>query len=151
MNYSATRPRVLEIVAIIIRGQQRIHHGDHGADTRGAKPRPNKFRTIGQNYQDPIFHLNAGGSQLVSASIAHPRGLAISVSLIFEVEAVFVFATLLQIVIEEVVGHVEAFREFNRHESSVAQTLVCDYVRAQTKVYATHLICSNVRLPMRYF
>src|SRR2546423_12785925 len=120
MNYSTARPRVLEIVAIIIRGQQRINHRDHRPDARGAKPRPNKFRTIGQNDQDSIFHLNAGGSQSVTGAIAHPRGLAISVSLIFEVEADFVFATFFQIVIEEVVGYVETFGEFNRHKSSVA-------------------------------
>ena len=95
MNYSTTRPRVLEIVAIIICGQQRINHRDHSPDARGAKPRPNKFRTIGQNDQDPIFHLNAGGSQSVAGAITQPRGFAISVSAIFEVEADFVFATFL--------------------------------------------------------
>src|SRR5438045_678142 len=117
MNDHTTRPRVLEIVAIIIPGQKRINHSDDRADARGAKPCPNKFGAIGQDNQDSIFHLNADGTQSVSGAIAHPRGFAISVSSIFEVETDIIFATFLQVVIEEIVSHVESFGKLDRHVS----------------------------------
>src|SRR5437899_89196 len=53
------------------------------------------FGTIGQHHQDPIFHLDAHGTQSVSSAIAHSRDFVIGVSSIFEIEADFVLATFL--------------------------------------------------------
>ena len=113
MNYSTTRPRVLEIVAIIIGWQQRIHHGNHGADAQCAKPGPGKLRTIGEDDEHAIFHFNAGIAQRIANAIRHPCCFAICERLIFEVKTDFVFAAFLQVVVEEVVGHIEAFRELD--------------------------------------
>ena len=48
-------------------------------------------------------------AQRIARAIGHQRGLTVSEGLIFVIQAGFVFAALLQVVIEEVVGHVEPF------------------------------------------
>ena len=105
--------RVFEIVTIVVRRQQRIDHRDHCANTRRAKPGPDKLRTIRQNDQNAIFDIHSEFAQRIARSIRHPRRFAVGVGLISEIETDFVFAPFLQIVIEEVIGHVEAFRKFN--------------------------------------
>ena len=115
MNDGDARARVVEIVFVIIGRQQRIDHRDHRADPRRAKPGPDKLRTIRQDDQHAIFNLNAQLAQSVADAIRHARRVAISERLIFVVEADFVFAPFLQIVVEEVVGHVEAFGKLRRH------------------------------------
>ena len=111
---------IFQIVLIIIGRQQRIDHRDHRSDARRGEPRPGKFRTIRQHDQYPILHLDAQRAQRIGYAIRHPRRFAIGVSLIFEVEADFVFPPFLQIVIEEVLGHVEVFREFDGHRKCLS-------------------------------
>ena len=66
MHNGHARARVLEIVTIVVRRQQRIDHRDHRANARRAKPGPDKLRTIRQNDQDAVFHLNAEFAQSIA-------------------------------------------------------------------------------------
>ena len=109
MNDGYPSARVLEIVFVIFSRQQRIHHRDHRANARRAKPRPNKLGTIRQDNENPVFDFNAELAQCVADAIRHARGVAVGVGLIFVIETDFVFATFLHIVVEEVVRHVEVF------------------------------------------
>ena len=118
MDDRDARARVFEIVTIVVRRQQRIDHRDHGADARRAKPGPDKLRTVGQNDQHAVFNLHPEFAQRVARAIRHARRFAVGESLIFEIETGFVFAPFLQIVIEEVIGHVEAFGKFDRQLGS---------------------------------
>src|ERR1041385_77341 len=113
MNNRSTSARVLQVIAIIVRRQERIHHRDDYADPRRTKPGPNKLGTIRQNNQHAIFHLNPDFAQRITRAIRHAGGFTVSESLIAEVETGFIFAPFLYIVVEEVIGHVEAFREFD--------------------------------------
>src|SRR5213594_1717588 len=87
--------RILEIVSVVVRRQQRINHRDYRANPRRAKPTPNKFWTIRKNDEHTIFHPDAQHAQSIPNSIRHPRRLAIRPGFFVEVKTDFVFAPFL--------------------------------------------------------
>src|ERR1044072_2876981 len=107
MNNRDFRTRVVEVVLVIRNRQQWIHHRDHRSDSRRSKPRPHKLGTIWQHHQHAIFDVHTKLTQRITGSIRKPRYFAVRPLAIFIIKADLTFPTFLQIVIKEVVGHVE--------------------------------------------
>src|SRR5262249_37193518 len=118
VNDGDFRARVVEVIFVISNGQQRIDHRDHRSDTRRAKPRPHKLRTIRQHHQHTILEVRTKLAQRVAGAIRESCYISIRPLSIFVVKTDLILPTFLEIVIEEVVGHVEPFWERWIHSES---------------------------------
>src|ERR1043165_3350552 len=115
MNNRGAGAGVFEVVTIIVRRQKRIHHRDDCSNARCPEPAPDKLWTIGQHKEYAIFHLNPDFAQRIARPIRHADSFTVIESLIAEIQTGFVFAAFLYVVVEEIIGHVEAFRKLGSH------------------------------------
>src|SRR5262249_30702335 len=97
-------------------------------DARRAKPRPHKLRTIRQNHQHAIFEVRTNLTQYIAGLIRESCYFSVCPLTIFVVETDLSLPTFLEIVIEEVVGHVEPFwKRWIHSESNLeAVSTTCD-------------------------
>ena len=120
MDHSHARACVVEVIFVVTRRQQRIYHRDHRANTRRAKPRPNKLRTIGQHHQHAVLDIGARISQRIAGPVCQTRSFTVGPLPVFEIETDFVRPAFLEVVIEEVVRHVEALGKRRGHDCFLA-------------------------------
>src|SRR5438105_4905517 len=113
MKNSDAGARVVEVVSVLFNRQQRIDHRDYRADFGCTKPASDKLRRVGQNEEHAVFNIGAKLTQQVACTIRLPRDLIVSQALIAEAQTNFMAAPGSEIVVEKVLGHIEAFRESN--------------------------------------
>ena len=109
------RARVFEVVAVVVRREQRVDHRDDAAHTVRAEPTPDELRAIGERNQHAVFRLDSRLAQSISRTVRHTRRLRVRETLFAVVETDLTFAPFLKVVVEEVFAHLKAFGEFDVH------------------------------------
>src|SRR5690349_691399 len=127
VNDGDFRACVVEVVLVVSHGQQRIDHRDHCPDARCTKPRPYKLRTIRQHHQHAIFKVHTKLAQRVARSIRESRYFAVRPLTIFIVKTNLTLPTFLEIVVEEVLGHVEPLWKRRVHCESSLENLSSEF------------------------
>jgi hypothetical protein len=104
------RPRVLEIVEVLLGRQGGVHHRDHGADLGRSEPGEGELGAVGQHDQHAVLGPDPERAQSIAQPVGGGLHLAVGEGLLPPVQAPLVAAALLDVPIEEVPGHVEALR-----------------------------------------
>ena len=111
MNNRNFRARVVQVVLIIRNGQEGIDHRDYRSDACRSEPGPDKLRAIGKHQQHAVFNISSKLAQGVAGLVRQSCYCSIGPLSIFKVQADFIFPSFLDVVVEEVVGHVEPVRK----------------------------------------
>src|SRR6478609_9114927 len=119
MNNCRTSPRVLQVISIVRRWNEWIHHRYDCPNTRSSEPCPYKLWTVGQNHQDSIFHVDSEVAKDVSGLVRQFDSFTVGPGSIFEVQADLVLSTFINVVIKEVVRHVEMLWKDDAHKDRV--------------------------------
>src|SRR5579885_3349949 len=107
--------RVFEVVAVVVRGQQRVDHRDDAARAARPEPGPDELRAVRQRDENSVFDLDTQLAQSAARAVRPSHRVRVCESLVAEVKTSLVLAPFLDVVVEEVVAHSEAFGELDIH------------------------------------
>src|SRR6266404_693265 len=115
LNHRHLCSSVIEIIFVIGRRKDRVHHRDDRADLGDAEPCGYELDRVGQDYQHAVFHLDPEVTQHVADSVSHLLDFAIAILLRAAINRDLVAEPFLDARIEEVGRHIELFRKSDRH------------------------------------
>jgi hypothetical protein len=139
MNNCRASSRVIQVISIVCRWKEWIHHRYDSPNTRSSEPGPYKLRTIGQNHQYSIFYVDSKVAKDVSGLVRQFDNFTVGPGSIFKVQADLVLSTFINVVIKEIVGHVETLWKGDAHKGWIDYT---EGVRKEGNVLVGGANCS---------
>src|SRR5947207_3051152 len=115
MDHGYSSSSVIKIILIIGGRKQGVDHRDYCANACGAKPGPNKFWTVGKHEENTILHTQPCFTKRIARFVGPSDRVRIRPGSILKIQADFVSAPFIHIVVKEIVRHIKMFWKGDCH------------------------------------